>query len=165
MKPIRQMSDEPWKFFAYTARAWQIVPIFNTDIAWCNTSVNTVRQQIIIWDTLHIRQNIQLLAMKIVMFLPAWWWYQIESNLNEIWTFFTQMIAKYAPGPWFSIKMSSYQYRKSHCGDKMVVRSSNLHNGIYYTGKMVSLYRYMKCLLWVHSFRHREIHRFSIYDQ
>ena len=36
--------------------------------------------------------------------------------------------------------MSSYQYRKSHCGDKTVVRSSYLHNGISYTGKMLSLY-------------------------
>ena len=44
------------------------------------------------------------------------------------------------PGPWFNIKMSSYQYRKSHCGDKTVVRSSYLHNGITYTGKMSSLY-------------------------
>ena len=32
----------------------------------------------------------------------------------------------------------SYQYRKSHCGDKTVVRSSYLHNGISYTGKMSS---------------------------
>ena len=44
------------------------------------------------------------------------------------------------PGPWFNIKMSSYQYRKSHCGNKTVVRSSYLHNGISYTGKMTSLY-------------------------
>ena len=44
------------------------------------------------------------------------------------------------PGPWFNIKMSSYQYRKSHCGDKTVVKSSYLHNGIFYTGKMSSLY-------------------------
>ena len=36
--------------------------------------------------------------------------------------------------------MSSYQYRKSHCGDKTVVRSSYLHNGISYTDKMSSLY-------------------------
>ena len=43
-------------------------------------------------------------------------------------------------GPWFSIKMLSYQYRKSHCGDKTIVRSSYLHNGISYTGKMPSLY-------------------------
>ena len=47
---------------------------------------------------------------------------------------------KGTPGPWFNIKMSSYQYRKSHCGDKTVVRSSYLHNGISYTDKMTSLY-------------------------
>ena len=44
------------------------------------------------------------------------------------------------PGPWFNIKMPSYQYRKSHCGDKTIVRSSYLHNGISYTGKILSLY-------------------------
>ena len=44
------------------------------------------------------------------------------------------------PGPRFNIKISSYQYRKSHCGDKTVVRSSYLLNGISYTGKMSSLY-------------------------
>ena len=44
------------------------------------------------------------------------------------------------PGLRFNIKMSSYQYRKSHRGDKKVVRSSYLHNGISYTGKMSSLY-------------------------
>ena len=46
----------------------------------------------------------------------------------------------WSPGPRFNIKMSSYQYRKSHCGDKTVVRSSYLHSGISYTGKMSSLY-------------------------
>ena len=43
-------------------------------------------------------------------------------------------------GPWFNIKMSSCQYRKSHCGDKTILRPSYLHNGISYTGKMTSLY-------------------------
>ena len=43
-------------------------------------------------------------------------------------------------GPWFSIKISSYQYRKSHCGDKTIIRSSYLHNRIFYPGKMASLY-------------------------
>ena len=43
-------------------------------------------------------------------------------------------------GPWFNIKMPSYQYRKSHCGDKTIVRSSYLHNGISYAGKTTSLY-------------------------
>ena len=44
------------------------------------------------------------------------------------------------PGPWFNISRSSYQYRKSHWRDKMVERSSYLHNGIFFTGKMASLY-------------------------
>ena len=43
-------------------------------------------------------------------------------------------------GPWFNIKMSSYQHRKSHCGDKTILRPSYLHNGISYTGKTASLY-------------------------
>ena len=34
------------------------------------------------------------------------------------------------PGPRFSIKMSPYQFLKSHCGDKTVGISSLLHNGI-----------------------------------
>ena len=36
--------------------------------------------------------------------------------------------------------MPSYQYRKSHCGDKTIFRPSYLHSGISYTGKMTSLY-------------------------
>ena len=47
-------------------------------------------------------------------------------------------------GPWFNIKMPSYQYRKSHCGDKTVVRLSHLHNGISYTGHV-----YIESRPWV----------------
>ena len=49
------------------------------------------------------------------------------------------LVTKKDSGPWFNIKMSSYQYRKSLCGDKMILRPSYLHNGISYTGKMTSL--------------------------
>ena len=56
--------------------------------------------------------------------------YLLTCKCSELWR----------SGPWFNIKMPSYQYRKSHCGDKTVVRSSYLHNGISYTGKMVSFY-------------------------
>ena len=52
----------------------------------------------------------------------------------------------YAPGPRFNIKMTSYQYRKFHCGDKTVARSSYLHNGISYTGKT-------SCLYWIRALR------------
>ena len=43
-------------------------------------------------------------------------------------------------GGWFNINMASYQYRKSHFGDKTILRPSYLHNGISYTGKMPPLY-------------------------
>ena len=43
-------------------------------------------------------------------------------------------------GPWFNIRMSFYQYRKSYCGDKTILRPSFLHNGISFTGKTTSLY-------------------------
>ena len=43
------------------------------------------------------------------------------------------------PGVGFNIKMPSYQYRKSHCGDKTILRPSYFHNGISYTGKMTSI--------------------------
>ena len=44
------------------------------------------------------------------------------------------------PGAWFNIKMLSYQYGKSHCGDKTILRPSYLHNRISYTGEKASLY-------------------------
>ena len=43
-------------------------------------------------------------------------------------------------GGWFNKKISSYQYRKSHCVDKTILRPSYLRNGISYTGKTTSLY-------------------------
>ena len=46
----------------------------------------------------------------------------------------------YSSGPWFNMEMLSYQYRKSHWGDKTILQPSYLHNGISYTGKMTSLY-------------------------
>ena len=43
-------------------------------------------------------------------------------------------------GPRFNIKVSSYQYRKSHCGDTTVLRTSYLHNCISYIAKMSSFH-------------------------
>ena len=48
--------------------------------------------------------------------------------------------AWFRSGPRFNIKMTPYQYRKSHCGDKTISRPSYLHNGISCTGKRTSLY-------------------------
>ena len=69
---------------------------------------------------------------------PSCWGKEVP-NLDGVWEVLS-MESRFGPGPWFNIKMSSYQYRKSHWGDKTVVRSSHLHNGISYTGKMTSLY-------------------------
>ena len=55
-----------------------------------------------------------------------------------VWLAFCQLFC--SPGARFNIKMTSYQYRKSHCGDKMILRPSYLQYGISYTGKMTSLY-------------------------
>ena len=57
-------------------------------------------------------------------------------------TWISAMIFVYSqtPGGLLNIKMPSYQYRKSHCGDKTILRPSYLHNGISYTGKMTFLY-------------------------
>ena len=76
-----------------------------------------------------------------------------SGNLGDLSLFWTipNMHAK-GPGPWFYIKMSSYQYRKSHCGDKTILRPSYLHNGISYTGMMISLY-WIKALI-ILSMRH-----------
>ena len=58
----------------------------------------------------------------------------VKSNM--IWPSDNQ----HTPGGRINIKMSSYQHRKSHYGDKTILRPSYLHNGISYTGKMSSLY-------------------------
>ena len=55
------------------------------------------------------------------------------------------------PGARCNIKKTSYQYRKSHCGDKTILRPSYLHNGISYTGKMTSLYWIRAQATWTHS--------------
>ena len=58
-------------------------------------------------------------------------------------------------GSRFNMKMSSYQYMKCHCGVKMVVRSSYLHNGISDAGKMTPLY-------WIRTLEHLEIATFYL---
>ena len=46
----------------------------------------------------------------------------------------------YSTGPWFNIKMPSYQCGKFHYGNKTVIRWSYLCNGNSYSGKMTSLF-------------------------
>ena len=64
----------------------------------------------------------------------------ISTPLGDVWWSSIHGCIQVSPGLRFNIKMSSYQYRKSHCGDKTIVRPSYLHNGISYNGKIPSLY-------------------------
>ena len=87
-------------------------------------------------------------------------WENIKSYLYFLSFLNTVMVqlvyipphGRQGPGARFNIKMPC-QYRKSHCGDKTVVRSSYLHNGISYTGKMSSLYWIRGQFAW-HSLYH-----------
>ena len=53
---------------------------------------------------------------------------------------------KYTSGPWFNTKMSSYQYRNSHCGDKTILRPSYLPNGISFTGWITTSLYWIRAL-------------------
>ena len=70
----------------------------------------------------------------------GWNYRKTKTKLRETSSVKWTTIFVWMAGPWFNIKMSSYQYRKSHCGDKTILRPSYLHNGISYTGKTTSLY-------------------------
>ena len=88
--------------------------------------------------------------VSIKMFMTNWqpvvcftWYLNFSGSISVylMWrgVFFNNALFQ-RPGPWFNIKMSSYQYRKSHCGGKTILPPTYLHNGISYTGKTTSLY-------------------------
>ena len=86
--------------------------------------------EILIFIFLH--ENCYILIKFSLKFIP-WGWKKNEPVL-------VQIMAWHSAVGWFHLKTTSYQYRKSHCGDKTILWSSYLHNGISYTGKMTSLY-------------------------
>ena len=59
-------------------------------------------------------------------------------------------------GDWSNINMSSYQYRKSLCGDKTILRPSYLHNGISHTGETTSLY-WIRALIFYRLISHLRV--------
>ena len=84
----------------------------------------------------HLKWNILVSEM----YIPDTILEKLQHNTTTISQFDVIWVSATGPGPWFNIKMPSYQYRKSHCGDKTILRPSYLHNGISYTGKITSLY-------------------------
>ena len=66
------------------------------------------------------------------------YFWKLFSSSPDVWHPWMLIYMSFqSPGPRFNMQIPSW---KSHCGDKTVVRSSYLHNGISYTGKMASLY-------------------------
>ena len=78
--------------------------------------------------------------------------YSKESRFTKIWIDLTSLVSMIkwegtskahstiATRGLNQYKDAILQYRKSHCGDKTILRPSYLHNGIPYTGKTTSLY-------------------------
>ena len=76
------------------------------------------------WHVINLRDKLWTTDLVSWTYVHGAGWYCLKNDL----------------GPDFNIKMTSYQYRKSHCRDKTVERSSYLHNGNSFTGKTTSLY-------------------------
>ena len=102
---------------------------------WVNTlrlRQNGHHFQVYIFRWISLNKNIWISPKISLKFVP-------KIRINNIPTS-VQIMAWHQTGGWFNIKMSSYQYRKSHREDKTILRPSYLHNGISYTGKTTSLY-------------------------
>ena len=89
------------------------------------------------------------ILMKLIRISKVWWhnsrliWRHRCRDVQHVINVFIHMLGLMCviiqnARPRFNGTMSSYQYRKPHRGDKTVVSSSFLHNGIAYTGKTAS---------------------------
>ena len=78
-------------------------------------------------------------SIDIVKYVPIWH-LASDSRLPDCARAWWDVALMQTTRARFDLKMSFCQYRKSHCGDKTIVRSSYLHNGISYICKMASLY-------------------------
>ena len=131
---------------------WRGALMFSLTCAWINSWVNNgeagdLRRH-------HAHYDVIVMNKSALVQVMAWHWTGgkslSEPKMNDdlvSWRIFkltqTQaftLLYVYELGSRIQYKMSSCPCRKSHCGDKTVVRSSYLHNGISYTGEMASLY-------------------------
>ena len=64
----------------------------------------------------------------------------LRSPLHSLWRHCNEFHFFIHISFWFNIKMLSYQYWKSHCGHKTVIRLSYIYKENSYTGKTTSLY-------------------------
>ena len=107
----------------------------NSDVKWASWCLKSPATQMFV-------QQIVLTNNKGDFTAPCHWlfvmhWSPVDYTRN--WYVMIRALIQY--------KMTSYQYRISHCGDKTILRPSYLHNGISYTDKMTSLY-WIKALVF-----------------
>ena len=115
---------------------WAIHRMGYSNILFCNSFDNKI---VHLRNKLNCWRKISRIGGRVSSYFFMWNdSYTVYKGDRQISHYNTEFCS--ASGPWFNIKMSSYQYRKSHCGDKTILRPSYLHNGISYTGKMASLY-------------------------
>ena len=108
------------------------------------------------WSWNHISNVPKVFNVKFNQFLLPYWYSQyyrhgyFPSNVHCwhpiacLWDKDVECVFVSSSCPWLSIKMLSYQYRKSHCGDKVSVRSSDLHTGNSCAGKM-TYFHWISC--------------------
>ena len=108
-----------------------LLPVWHQAITWTKADLFSIGHLGTNFSGIRIKiQNFSFMKMHLKM--PSVKWRPFCPGGDEL-------TLKHS-GPRFNMKMTSYQYRKSHCGDKTILRPSYLHNGISYTGKMTSLY-------------------------
>ena len=122
---------------SFTEGKWCGPSVFSWLLTW---KLNLLAKQSNCWCLRHFDTQVTSI---ITSCMKPWMQLVIHTMISDKPC---QQKESYGSGPRFNIKMSSYQYRKSHCGDKTVVRSSYHHNGISYTDKMTSLY-WIKALI------------------
>ena len=102
-------------------------------MAQCKTVLSPLHHQWKYCSLALSHQYIKLILRYFLCFIGEWTWSVQKPTICKTKSF------SYRQKP-DSIKMASYQYMKSNCWYKMVIRSSYLINGNSYTGKMTSLY-------------------------
>ena len=77
--------------------------------------------------------------------------YHVHFNMIHTNSWHNCKMLPLCPGSSLKLKIICYQFRKSHGGNKTILRPSYLHNGISYTGKMTFLYwiRTQASVYWI----------------
>ena len=100
--------------------SWNIIPQKQTPPDWHRLAINPTRK---------CRMDVYSISIR---------WSMLSGS--DLSLMHSPYYGCWGPGGHLNIKMPSYQHRKSHCGDKTMLRPFYLRNGISYTGKMTSLY-------------------------